>query len=196
MTSNSIIYIDQSARRVPLPLNGWQQRISDLPIPILSDEDQQRDLELEGCRAAFIDDKTFVIVLRDGTVYPVEVAVDGKTVSKLSVGAALARTTIPSVLKRLNDNLLFLGSTVGSSLLLRTFRIEEEIINNLVLDSLSTPSVNVGVAMDLDDDDGALSNLFKQLSINVHCRYLWAIGFAGPTLPKWPLRWWRYQKDT
>jgi cleavage and polyadenylation specificity factor subunit 1 len=186
MTSNSIIYIDQSARRVPLPLNGWQQRISDLPIPILSDEDQLRNLELEGCRAAFIDDKTFVIVLRDGTVYPVEVAVDGKTVSKLSVGPALARATIPSVLKRLNDDLLFLGSTVASSLLLRTFRVEE-IINNPVLDSLSTPSVDVGVTMDLDDDDGALSDLSKQLSINVHCRYLWAINFTGPTLPKWPL---------
>ena len=159
LTSNSIIYVDQSARRVPLPLNGWQQRISDLPIPVLSTEDQQCNLELEGCRAAFIDGKTFVIVLRDGTVYPVEVTVDGKTVSKLSIGPALARATIPSVLKRVTDNLLFLGSTVASSLLLRTFHVEEEIMDDLAPNVPVIPAVNAGAPMDLDDDDGTFSSL-------------------------------------
>ena len=162
LTSNSIIYVDQSARRVPLPLNGWQQRISDLPIPVLSPEDQQCNLELEGCRAAFIDGKTFVIVLRDGTVYPVEVTVDGKTVSKLSIGPALARATIPSVLKRVTDDLLFLGSTVASSLLLRTFHVEEEIKDDPAPKVPVIPTVNAGAPMDLDDDDGTLSSLTYQ----------------------------------
>jgi hypothetical protein len=41
------------------------------------------------------------------------------------------------------------------------FRVEEEIIPDPVLNSFSTPLVDVDVTMDLDDDDGALSSLSK-----------------------------------
>jgi cleavage and polyadenylation specificity factor subunit 1 len=76
----------------------------------------QRNLELEGCRSAFIDERTFiqVLVLRDGTVYPVEVTIDGKTVSRLSMMPALVQTTIPSLLKKINNDYVLIGSTVSS----------------------------------------------------------------------------------
>ena len=79
-------------------------RVSDLPMPPTSPTEQNRDLPLEGARAAFTDDKTLFIILRDGRVHRLEIIVDGKSVSKLQLGSeALARTTIPSLVKRIGS---------------------------------------------------------------------------------------------
>ena len=104
LTSNSIIYVDESAQRVSVPVNGWPMRVSDLPMPPTSPAEQNRDLPLEGARAAFADDKTLFIILRDGSVHRLKIIVDGKSVSKLQLGSeALARTTIPSLVKRIGS---------------------------------------------------------------------------------------------
>ena len=153
LTSNSIIYVDQSSRRVPLPVNGWPPRLSDLPMPVLPAE-EQRNLELEGCRSAFVDDRTIFVVLRDGTVYPIEVVVDGKTVSKLSMAPALVQTTIPSVLKKVDDDYFFVGSAVGPSVLLKTLRVEEELSVDDPSNISPTAVVDIEDGMELDDDDG------------------------------------------
>lgn len=84
VASNSVIYVDQSSRRVALPVNGWPSRISDLPLLPIAPEDQTRNLELEGSRASFVDDKTLFVILKDGTVYPIDIVIDGKTVSNSS----------------------------------------------------------------------------------------------------------------
>lgn len=152
MTSNSMIYVDQSSRKVILPVNGWPSRVSDMPLTMHT-EDQTCNLELEGCRSVFVDDRTVFVVLRDGTVYPVEIVVDGKTVSKFSMGPALAQTTIPAVVKRINRDHLFVGSTVGPSVLLKTAYVEEEIAENHEMEPAPAAVVDV-YNMDLDDDDG------------------------------------------
>ncbi|KAG5652679.1 hypothetical protein H0H81_004116 [Sphagnurus paluster] len=152
LTSNSMIYVDQSSRRVILPLNGWAARVSDLPLPPISPEYQARNIELEGCRASFVDDKTIFVILKDGTVYPVDIVIDGKTVSKLNMGAALAQTTVPAVVKRITDDHLFVGSTVGSSVLLKAAHVEEEIEEDQEMEGPTT-IVQLNHAMDLDDDD-------------------------------------------
>ena len=150
LTSNSIIYIDQAARRVVLPVSGWPARTSDMPLPVQSPEDQLRKLELEGARAAFVGDRTFFIILQDGTVYPVDLVTDGKTVSKLTMAPALAQTTVPTVVKSIGSNLLFVGSTTSRSVLLKTTRVEEEVV-----DDGETRSTVVDIQRDLDlDDDG------------------------------------------
>jgi len=87
ITSNAIIYVDQSSRRIVLPINGWLSRISDAST--LS-ADPTLKLVLEGSRSIFVDEKTFFIFLKDGTVYPVDLLVDGKTVSKLTMSPPLA----------------------------------------------------------------------------------------------------------
>jgi cleavage and polyadenylation specificity factor subunit 1 len=92
LTCNSIIYVDQASRRVPLPLNGWPARISGMPAPIISPEHQSCIIELEGSCSAFVDDKTIFVILKDGTVYPVDMVIGRKTVSKLNMGSALAQT--------------------------------------------------------------------------------------------------------
>lgn len=154
-TSNSVIYVDQSSRRVVLPVNGWPARISDLPLLPIAPENQTRNLELEGSRASFVDDKTLFIILRDGTVYPVDIVIDGKTVSKLVMSTALAQTTIPAVIRKISDEHLFVGSTVGPSVLLKAIHVEEEIDEDHEMDA-PTAVVNLNNDMDIDsDDDGA-----------------------------------------
>ena len=155
LASNSIIYVDQSSGRAILPVNGWPPRVSDMTMPPLSSAEQNRDLQLEGSHAAFVDDRTLFIVLKDGTVYPVELIADGKTVARLSMASPIARTTIPSVVKRLQDDHIFVGSLVGPSVLLRTAHVEEEVADgDSETDLAPAAVVETNDTMDLDDDDG------------------------------------------
>ncbi|OSD02613.1 hypothetical protein PYCCODRAFT_1477600 [Trametes coccinea BRFM310] len=154
LAGNAIVFVDQSSRRVIMPVNGWLQRTSDLPVPSLTPQEQLRDLQLEGARFTFVDDKTFFIILKDGTVHPVELVLDGKTVSRLSMSDAVARTTIPAVVKRVENEHLFIGSIVGPSVLLKTAHVEEE-IKDEDAEMSSAPATAVAPAdgMDLDDDE-------------------------------------------
>ena len=145
----------KARRRVILPVNGWQARVSDHPLPQLSDEEKQKCLKLEGSYAVFVDDKTLFLLLSDGTVYSMEIHADGRTVSKLTMGNAVAKTTIPSVVRRASSEHLFIGSSVGPSVLLKTAHVEEDIPEDDV--DMSAPAaavVDQSDGMDLDDDDG------------------------------------------
>lgn len=175
LTSNSIIYVDESTQRVAVPVNGWPMRVSDLPMPSVSPAEQNRDLALEGARAAFVDDKTLFIILRDGSIYPLEIIVDGKSVSKLQLGSeALARTTIPCLVNRIGSagTLMFVGSMVGPSVLLKSIRVEEEVDS----DDDAMNGVAASVVVDTqsrmhidDDDDGTFLFLFIPLEWKVDC---------------------------
>jgi cleavage and polyadenylation specificity factor subunit 1 len=185
VTCNSIIYVDQSSKRVPLPVNGWPTRISDLPMPAITPENHLRNLELEGCRAAFVDDKTIFIIHRDGTVYPIDMVIDGKTVSKLTLKPELAQTTIPTVVKRIADGHIFIGSTVGPSVLLKAVHVEEE-IGEHEMDVTPTAVVQMHNNMDMDDEDDGRRLLYDlSTAADFHGnRYLWA--FQGcRTIQKW-----------
>ncbi|KAI0646665.1 CPSF A subunit region-domain-containing protein [Trametes meyenii] len=154
LAGNAVIFVDQSSRRVILPVNGWPPRTSDLPMPSLTAQEQLRDLQLEGARFTFIDDKTLFVILKDGTVYPIELILDGKTVSRLSMSDALARTTVPALVKRVEGGYVFVGSVVGPSVLLRTVHVEEE-IQEEDIDMSAAPATVVAPVdtMDLDDDE-------------------------------------------
>lgn len=71
--------------------------------------------------------KTFFLVLKDGTVYPVDILVDGKTVSKLMMSPPLAQTSIPSIVRNIGNDHIFIGNTVGPSVLLKAAQVEEEV---------------------------------------------------------------------
>jgi cleavage and polyadenylation specificity factor subunit 1 len=158
LTSNSIIYIDRSSRRIALPLNGWSARVTDMPMPPIAPEDKTRNLALEGSFAVFADDKTLLVVLKDGTVYPVEIVSDGKTVSKLVMATPLAQTTIPQVARKLDHELVFVGSSVGPSVLFKAARIEEEIEPDEDADMHAVAQVDVPMNV-YDDDEGAVLSL-------------------------------------
>ncbi|KAA1478696.1 hypothetical protein DENSPDRAFT_845850 [Dentipellis sp. KUC8613] len=155
LTSNAIIHVDQASRRVALLANGWLPRISDMPGLALQPGEQARDLQLEGSRLAFVDDRTLFVILKDGTIYPVEFFLDGKIVSRMTMAGALAQTTVPTVVQHVIDEHLFIGSTVGASVLLKAARVEEEIVDGMDVDDASASPAVVDPAneMDLDDDD-------------------------------------------
>ncbi|KAJ7130141.1 CPSF A subunit region-domain-containing protein [Mycena epipterygia] len=153
LTSNSIIYLDRSSRRVALPLNGWSARITDMSMPPLAPEDQTRNLALEGSRAVFADDRTIFVILKDGTVYPVELVSDGKVVSKLVMAPPLAQTTIPQVARKLNHELIFIGSSVGPSVLFKAARVEEEIEPDQDADMHAVAQVDEPMNVYEDDED-------------------------------------------
>jgi len=153
LTSNAVIHVDQATRRVALPVNGWQPRVSDMPtLPTPVD---MRDLRLEGARMAFVEERTLFVVLVDGTIVPFEFVVDGKMVSRLVMGTALAQTAPPTVVRKVHGEHLFVGSTVGPSVLLRAASVEEPVTD---ADDMATSGpaavVDAGNSMDLDDDDG------------------------------------------
>lgn len=151
IAGNCLIYVDQSSRRVVLPVNGWMARVSDMPLPPHQGEDLTRNLALEGCRSAFVDDKTFFVILKDGTIYPVEIVADGKLVSKLTMAPALAHTTIPSVILKMEDY-LFVGSSIGPSVLLKAAHIQEDIEADVDMHP-ALASVVPTTSMEIDDDD-------------------------------------------
>ena len=153
MTSNALIHIDQAARRVALPVNGWAARVSDMPMLPLEND---LELTLEGGHLVFADEKTFFVIRKDGMIHPVEILSDGRTVSKLTISPALAQTTIPSTAIQLGGGFLFVGSTVGPSVLLKTHRVEEELPCGG--EEPATPAVVVDTHMDIDDDDGEVGD--------------------------------------
>ena len=107
LTTNAVIHVDQATRRVALSVNGWQPRVSDMPtLPTLVG---MRELRLEGARMAFVEERTLFVVLVDGSIVPFEFVIDGKVVSRLVVGKALAQTAPPMVVRKVHGEHLFVG---------------------------------------------------------------------------------------
>ncbi|KAI6016186.1 CPSF A subunit region-domain-containing protein [Pisolithus marmoratus] len=149
-TNNALIHVDQAARRVALPVNGWAARVSDMPMLPL---EKDLDLTLEGSRLVFVDEKNLFAIRKDGMIHSVEIASDGRTVSKLTISPALAQTTIPSIACQLGNGLLFVGSAVGPSVLLKTHRVDEELPWGTVESATPAAVVDTHTTMDIDDED-------------------------------------------
>ncbi|KAH8116054.1 cleavage factor protein [Phellopilus nigrolimitatus] len=174
LSCNALIYVDQASRKTALPVNGWAARVSDMPMQALRTEEEERDLNLEGACAAFVDERTFFVIALDGMIYPVEIVMDGKIVTRLSMGAAMSQTTIPVFVKsisigisgngeRAQGDLLFLGSTVGPSVLLKTTRTEEEVPKDVKQDGTSPAAVaDFPQAIDIDDEDDIYADVIKE----------------------------------
>ena len=171
VTSNSLVHVSQIGRRTVLPVNGWLSRVSDATFTALSSDALQRDLKLEGACATFVEEKTLYLVLKDGTVYPVEIVAEGRTVSELSIAAPVAQTTIPSVVRCIPSEHVFIGSMVGPSVLLKTNKVEVELREEDVeMNTAPASVVDNPDTMDFDDDDGALRivQLFLVLILILH----------------------------
>lgn len=150
LSTNVIIHVGQSSRKVILPLNGWFARVSDVQTASQSSEEAARDLQLEGSHVSFVDDTNFLVILADGIVIPVEIVAEGKTVSALKMGTPQAQTTLPSTVAKGSDGYIFIGSTSGPSVLVRADRLEEEVPEEVGDQPVGV--VNPTAKMDVDDD--------------------------------------------
>ncbi|THH10614.1 hypothetical protein EW145_g1206 [Phellinidium pouzarii] len=173
LSCNALIYIDPASRKTVLPVNGWAARISDIPMQGLRKDEQEQDLHLEGARAAFVDERTFFLITRDGLIFPVEVIMDGRIVTRLSLGPAMSRTTIPSFARSLSfsgsggdeaiqGDVLFLGSTVGPSVLLKATRVEEEIVKSESKGDAPAAVVDVPMNIEIDDEDDIYADVVNE----------------------------------
>lgn len=151
LSTNAIIHVGQSSRKVVLPVNGWFARASDVQTASMAPEEAARDLQLEGSHVSFIDDTNFLVILADGVVIPVEIVAEGKTVSGLKMGAPQAQTTLPSTVAKGPDGYIFVGSTSGPSVLVKADRLEEEVPEGVGDEPVGV--VNSAATMDVDDDD-------------------------------------------
>jgi cleavage and polyadenylation specificity factor subunit 1 len=126
LASNALLHVDQTSRVTALPLNGWAHRTSALPslITTLGDEQKIRaaslNLMLEGARMAFLSERDLLLALPNGAIHLVTVVVDGRLVQRLTIGDAIARASAPSTLQLISNGHIFVGSTVGPALLLRS----------------------------------------------------------------------------
>ena len=154
ISTNAIIHVGQSSRKVVLPVNGWFARVSDVQTASLTPEEAARDLQLEGSHVSFVDDTNFLVILADGVVIPVEIVAEGKTVSALKMGVPRAQTTLPSTVAKGPDGYTFIGSTSGPSVLVKVDRLEEEVPEEVGDQPVGV--VNSTATMDVDDD-GLLS---------------------------------------
>lgn len=190
LSANALIYVDQASRRMALAVNGWAERVTDMPLLPVPGE-KNRDLHLEGSKTIFVDERTFFLITREGEVYPVEIVLDGRTALRLSLGEVMSITTTPACLmsvgvrrEREGDHhdhigggaeveatptrgdVIFVGSTVGPSVLLKTTRVEEEVPKDeqKADGQMSMPAAVADnpMAMDLDDDDGKSRFFFHQ----------------------------------
>ncbi|KAJ3731262.1 CPSF A subunit region-domain-containing protein [Lentinula guzmanii] len=160
LTPNSVIFIDQATKKLMLPVNGWATRVSDVAMVPVSAEAQTQDLALEGSRATFISETTLLLILADGDVYTVMLAMDGKTVSGLSISdKPLVKTTVPSLVMSVNASpsvgadsdgipCIFVGSTQGPSVILKA-NVTEEDDTDVEMNDSKDAKVTAGV---VDDD--------------------------------------------
>jgi cleavage and polyadenylation specificity factor subunit 1 len=150
LSTNVIIHVGQSSRKVTLPVNGWFARASDVQTGSLASEEAARDLQLEGSHVSFVDDTNFLVILADGVLIPVEIVAEGKTVSALKMGIPQAQTTLPSTVAKGPDGYVFIGSTSGPSVLIKADRLEEEVPEEVGDQSVGV--VDPAAKMDVDDD--------------------------------------------
>lgn len=116
---------------------------------------EERIIALEGARMVFAgDEKTAVLVLRDGIVHLLELVREGRVVTSLVLGEPVGRTAIPATLEHSGNGHIFVGSVVGESVLLKAAVVEEEVEEQ----ALSTQVDELDMEMD-DEDEGAFFSL-------------------------------------
>lgn len=157
LAANSIFHVDQTGRTFGVQSNGWASRLTDIKLT----EDtsaKTRNVPLEGARMMFVDERTIFVYAVDGVVYSVELVVEGRAVTNLIISSPLVQLTIPTVLCDVGGDHLFVGSTVGPSLLLKTIRVLEEIGKNAFHSPAAVVDDSIEADMDLDDGTVFVAN--------------------------------------
>lgn len=138
VSANSIIHVDQASKVTATSSNGWAKRVTDV---VLSNEDPDLDIHLEGSQSAFISDTQMLLVLADGSIRIVDLEHEGRLVRRIGFGASLGVTSPPTAIL-VNDGIVFIASTSYRSVLLG--------IQPLIMNSASPGiSATTGTPMDL-----------------------------------------------
>jgi cleavage and polyadenylation specificity factor subunit 1 len=113
--ANSLIYLDQSVPPYGVALNS-------LPLGCTNFALKTQDvapLNLQNCKACMLSDDSICVSLETGDVYIITLKKDSLNNVRRFFLDQVASSVIPTTLSKLSDNLIFLGSRLGNSLLLR-----------------------------------------------------------------------------
>merc|ERR1719215_1728788 len=113
--TNSLIYLDQSVPPYGVALNS-------LPLGCTNFALKTQDvapLNLQNCKACMLSDDSICVSLESGDVYIITLKKDSLNNVRRFFLDQVASSVIPTTLSKLSDNLIFLGSRLGNSLLLR-----------------------------------------------------------------------------
>jgi cleavage and polyadenylation specificity factor subunit 1 len=180
LAGSSVVYLHTSARRVNLAVSGWAAREApsgaDGDVVMNAEEDAEagRDMDLNGARAAFVDDRTALLVFRTGVVHVITLNTEGADVVSISLGPPLARTSCPTLLHacfhadehgaQAAIKHLFVGSTTGESTILDVKWQEDEVYGSAVVQESrvedSTRQENVPSVAMVEDEDAGNSTFF------------------------------------
>ncbi|KAF5378683.1 hypothetical protein D9757_010763 [Collybiopsis confluens] len=102
------------------------------PHPLLRPSRARREQRhpLEGSQATFVSDTTLLIVLADGDVYTVMLAMDGKAASGIDISKVPVGKTECTAAAAVGEEheLVLVGSTQGLSVLFQTGLVEVEVV--------------------------------------------------------------------
>ncbi|KAJ1927894.1 mRNA cleavage and polyadenylation factor subunit [Tieghemiomyces parasiticus] len=125
IAANAVIHLDQGSAGVGVSVNpmGLMAPYTAFPLTRAVIEDATaaattEPLALERSQAVFLDPETLLLTLCDGRLVLVRCLSHGRSVSDLRL-VIVGRSAVSACVARLNADLLFLGSAVGDSLLIR-----------------------------------------------------------------------------
>jgi len=121
--NNSLLYLNQSQPPYGVSLNS----ITNVSTEFLLKVQEGVKMTLDGAHAAFVSSDKLVLSLRGGELYVLTLLVDGMRVVRSFNLDKAAASVLTSCMCTCGDGLLFLGSRLGNSLLLRyTVKLPEE----------------------------------------------------------------------
>uniref|UniRef100_A0A183S8P4 MMS1_N domain-containing protein n=1 Tax=Schistocephalus solidus TaxID=70667 RepID=A0A183S8P4_SCHSO len=124
IAANSIIYLKQTLPSCGLPLNCYSLLSTDFPLR--QEVPACGPLSLDGCCASLLNPTQVLISARGGTFYILTLWLENATNTVTSLVLSEAGTFTPAEsITLMDDNLLFIGSSLSDSLLLR-YRLTSE----------------------------------------------------------------------
>lgn len=108
VTPSALLHLDQTARLVGVGVNAWLSRTSDLSLPMYT---EAGDLDLRDSQLAFTGSADAQLFLRDGRVFNVHCALEGRSVTSITLAPVHAtRTGGASFVHALPDAHVLCGS--------------------------------------------------------------------------------------
>ncbi|XP_071821020.1 cleavage and polyadenylation specificity factor subunit 1-like isoform X2 [Apostichopus japonicus] len=112
---NSLIYLNQSIPPYGVSLNSITDWSTTFPLK----KQENVNLTLDCCKAAFISNENLVISLKGGEIYVLTLLVDGMRSMRGFDLSKAASSVLPTCVCAIEDKFYFLGSRLGNSLLLK-----------------------------------------------------------------------------
>ncbi|CAF1195327.1 unnamed protein product [Adineta ricciae] len=147
LATNSIIYLNQSIPSYGVALNTLTRESTKYPLRPLYD----LKIALDAAEAMFISNDRVLISIKTGDVYLLTLHTDTMRTMKEFTFDRIGSTVLCSCLCKCDDNLIFVGSRLGNSLLLRLN--EKAIVDPTSIDTIETMNGDENTNNGTDTDE-------------------------------------------